>query len=295
MILLSGAGLVRVAQADIVTVGASQDNSMFSEAGDTENDLSNGAGFYLFAGATKDSQPGALVLRRALLAFDVAAAVPPGSTINSVTLTLYLSRARSVGDTVTLHRVLADWGEGTSDAPDEEGTGAPATTNDATWSHRFWPSTTWMNPGGDFDPTISASQTVGRDNGFVSWSSAQMTADVQGWLDTPASNAGWIVIGNEIGSRVAKRFNSREWTTASERPALEIDFTPLAETGACCALDGGCSVVLAPGDACTAPGEYQGDGTTCDPNLCPQPAGACCIPDVSATCVEQTSAACLAA
>jgi hypothetical protein len=51
LILLSGAGLVRVAQADIVTVGASQDNSMFSEAGDTENDLSNGAGFYLFAGA----------------------------------------------------------------------------------------------------------------------------------------------------------------------------------------------------------------------------------------------------
>ena len=283
------------ARADLVAVGASQDNSLYSEAGDTNNDLSNGAGAHLFAGATKDSSPGSPVLRRALVAFDVAAAVPAGSTINAVTLTLYMSRSRTQNETVDLHLVLADWGEGSSAAGGEEGEGATATTDDATWSHRFWPTALWTSPGGDFDPTPSASATIGGQTGDYSWTSAQMAADVQDWLDTPAGNFGWILIGNEIDSRVVKRFDSRENTDASRRPELLIDFTPAAATGACCAENGGCSVVLDPGGACVAPSVFQGSGTTCDPNLCPQPVGACCIPDASATCNEVTQEACTTA
>jgi spore coat protein A len=287
---IAGPGL-----ADTLTIGASQDNTMFSENGDTNNDLSNGAGDYFFAGATKDSAPGSLVLRRGLLAFDVAGSVPAGSTINSVTLTLYMSRSRSQNETVTLHRVLADWGEGTSHASGEEGEGITATADDATWSHRLWPGTTWSTPGGDFAGTASATATVGGQNGFYSWSSAGLAGDVQSWLDSPAGNHGWIVIGNEAGSRVAKRFNSRENTTSSRRPALLIDFTPAAPTGACCALDGSCSVVLDPGTGCISPDVYQGASTSCDPNLCPQPTGACCIADVAGTCNELTEAACATA
>jgi len=298
-ILVGAAALVLIsagsAPADLITVGASQDNSMFSENGDTSNDLSNGAGEYLFAGATKDSSPGDLYLRRALIAFDIAASVPAGSTINSVTLTLYMSRTRTQNETVDLHRVLSDWGEGTSDATGEEGQGITATTNDATWSHRLWPGTTWTTPGGDFAGTASASTTVAGQNGFYSWSSATMASDVQSWLDTPAGNFGWIVIGNESGSRVVKRFNSRENTTSARRPALEIDFTPPSPTGACCAPDGSCSVVLDPGAACIAPDVYQGATTSCDPNLCPQPTGACCTADVAGTCNEVTEEACTAA
>ena len=280
------------AGADLVTVAPSQDNSMYSEAGDVNNDLSNGAGDYLFSGATKDSSPGNLILRRALLAFDVAAAVPADSTINSVTLTLFVSRTKSGNETVDLHRVVADWGEGTSDAADEEGKGAAAATGDATWSHRFWSTATWSTPGGDFAASPSGSTTVGNQNNFYSWSSAQMATDVQGWLDTPATNYGWIVIGNEVDSRVVKRFNSRESPDSNRRPELEIDFTPPAPTGACCADDGSCSVVLDPGGACVSPSVYQGTGTTCDPNLCPQPTGACCIADASATCNDVTEEAC---
>ena len=292
MLLVSLLLLGVSADADLVSVGASQDNSMFSEAGDVNNDLSNGAGDYLFSGATKDSSPGSPILRRALLAFDVAAAVPAGSTINSVTLTLFVSRTKTGNETVDLHRVLADWGEGTSHAVSEEGQGATATTNDATWSHRLWNSATWTTPGGDFVASPSGTTTVGNQNNFYSWSSAQMAADVQAWLDTPVSNYGWIVIGNETDSRVAKRFNSRENADSSRRPELEIDFTPAAATGACCADDGSCSVVLDPGGACISPSVYQGSGTTCDPNLCPQPTGACCIADASATCNEVTEEAC---
>jgi hypothetical protein len=43
--------------------------------------------------------------------------------------------------------------------------------------------------------------------------------------------------------------------------------------GACCAPDGTCE--MTDRDNCT--GEYQGDGTVCDPNPCHVPTGACCI------------------
>jgi spore coat protein A len=72
-----------------------------------------------------------------------------------------------------------------------------------------------------------------------------------------------------------------------------IDFTPPAATGACCAGDGSCGVVLDPGGSCS--GTYRGLGTVCDPNPCPQPTGACCIPDAAATCNELTAVACIAA
>jgi spore coat protein A len=269
------------ASADVVTLGASKDNTIYSESGAE----SNGAGDYLFAGATKDGP-----LRRALLAFDVAGAIPAGSIVTAATLTLYMSRTRTQNQTVSLYRVLADWGEGTSDASGEEGAGAPATTGDATWTHRFYPGTAWATAGGDFAATASASAMVGNQTTYYSWSGPGLLADVQAWLDAPASNFGWIVRGNESTTRVVKRFDSRDNNDPSRRPALELTFTPPVPTGACCAVDGSCSVVADPGGSCA--GNYQGAGTSCTPNPCPQPTGACCLPDAAATCVEDTASGC---
>jgi len=90
-------------------------------------------------------------LRRGVLAFDITGNVPAGSTITSVTLTLNMSKTPSnTARTVELHRLLADWEEGTSQASGEEGTGAPATPNDATWRHRFFDTIFWTTQGGDF-------------------------------------------------------------------------------------------------------------------------------------------------
>lgn len=52
-------------------------------------------------------------------------------------------------------------------------------------------------------------------------------------------------------------------------------------TGACCYNDGTCAIKTEP--KCT--GTYQGNGTTCDPNTCPQPstAWACCNFDGTCT------------
>jgi spore coat protein A len=286
-VLIAATGLSAAgSNAATVTIGPSQDNTIYAENGT----VSNGAGEHIFAGRTNDGN-----VRRALVQFDIAAAVPAGSTISSVSLTLHLSRTRTQNQTVSLRRVLASWGEGTSNAGGEEGGGAAAVAPDATWTYRRWQTSLWTAPGGDYNGTVSASTTIGGGTGDFTWSSATMTADVQGWLNTPSGNFGWMVFGNESGTKVTKRFDSRENTTAAYRPRLVINFTAPALTGACCAEDGGCSVVLDPGSSCAAPSAYQGGNTSCTPNLCPQPTGACCLPNASATCDEVTAAECTAA
>ena len=121
---------------------------------------------------------------------------------------------------IELHKLLADWGEGTSQATGEEGQGAPATPNDATWRHRFFDTIFWTNDDGDFSATVSASQSVG-PVGQYTWSSAQMVADVQSWLENPASNFGWLVLGDESTIITSRRFDTRE---TANPPVLTIQY-----------------------------------------------------------------------
>src|SRR5256886_6057563 len=180
-----------LAKADVINISPIKDNTLY-EYDPAEGDLSNALGFHFFAGETGMSE-----LRRGVLAFDIAGNVPAGATITGVTLTLNMSRtALTTALTVELHKLLADWGEGTSQATGEEGMGAPATPNDATWRHRFFDTIFWTTEGGDFSGTISASQSVGAV-GVYMWSSPLMVADVQSWLNNPATNFGWLVLGDE--------------------------------------------------------------------------------------------------
>ena len=207
-----------VARADSVTVTANQDNTLFESA---TGALSNGAGDGLFVGTTNNGQT-----RRALIAFDIAGSVPSGSTINSVSLAMQMSRTSSGAQTVELHRVSTDWGEGSSDASGGGGQGSPAATGDATWIHAFFDTINWQSAGGDFADTSSATASVD-GSGSYSWGSSDaIVADVQAWLDDASSNFGWILIGNEAASPTTKRFDSREHATAENRPMLTIDFTP---------------------------------------------------------------------
>ena len=216
---LLSALLSSFAIAATININPVKDNTLY-EYDMSAGDRSNGAGIYMFAGRTNNG-----LLRRGVIAFDIAASIPAGSTINSVSLRLNMSRTVfATARTVSLYKLLTDWGEGTSDAELEEGSGAPATTNDATWRHRFFSTSLWTTQGGDFSTTLSASSAVG-DLGFYTWSSAQLTADVQSWLDTPASNFGWVIVGAEAVNETAKRFDTRE---SSNPPVLTIDFTPPA-------------------------------------------------------------------
>jgi len=211
------------ALADVVSLAPSQDGTIHSEDGA----LSNGVGEFVFSGRT-----GLSFNRRALLAFDVARHLPPGSKITQVTLTLHVSQNPSAAqpEPFVLHRVRAAWGEGTSNAGQPGGFGTAATPNDATWTHRLWDTAVWATPGGDFAGAASAVAVVPvTDDGVVTWgSTAALVADVQEWLDRPASDFGWILIGNETANRTARRFDSRESRHPHYRPVLTIEFVPPA-------------------------------------------------------------------
>lgn len=203
------------AHATSVTTGASRDNTLYAEF-DT---LSNGAGQTLFAGRN-----GLGDTRRALIRFDLTGLVPVGATVDSVVLELRLSNTQPGSRPVSLHRALADWGEGTSDAAGGEGAGAPATAGDATWLQRFFgASQPWTTPGGDYAPAASAMRPVGAI-AFYTWRSPAMAADVEFWRRNPSSNFGWLILGDATAGG-AKRFESRQSTTPANRPTLTIYYT----------------------------------------------------------------------
>jgi hypothetical protein len=204
-----------LASAGTVNINPSKDNTLYEYDPDV-GDVSNALGMHFFAGKTAMNE-----LRRGVLAFDVAGNIPPGAMITAASLSLNMSRTpTNDAYLMELHKLLADWGEGTSIAPGEEGTGAPATPNDATWRHRFFDTIFWSTQGGDFSATVSASQLVG-PLGQYTWSSAQMVVDVQGWLNNPTSNFGWLLLGDESVFLTAKRFDTRESTNP---PVLAITY-----------------------------------------------------------------------
>ncbi len=258
------------ARADQVTISASKDTTLYEDAPSS----SDGAGDYFFSGVNGGSSS-----RRALVAFDIVNSIPPGAIIQSVTLDLSVSRTHDGTTAIELHSVTSEWGEGLSRASGNEGGGAPAATDDATWTHRLWPSTTWKTPGGDYVATASATTTV-QGVGSYAWSSTTLVSDVQGFLDQPSQNFGWILIGDADPNAQAKRFDGRLTGTG---PQLVVDYQPpSAPSGACCFSDGSCGVQLAPGSSCG--GKYLGSGSVCAPGVCPEIRGACCADDAAATC-----------
>ncbi|MCI0675833.1 MAG: DNRLRE domain-containing protein [Phycisphaerales bacterium] len=242
-----------------VTLIADADGILYESGA---GDVANGAGQQLYAGNQSNG-----LRRRIVVHFDVSA-IPAGATIQSALLRLYCNQNNGVAFNVTAHRLNADWGEGTSDDSGNEGDGTAAATNDATWFHRFYNTVLWTTPGGDFATTPSATQAVGAPLVFHEWTSAALVADVQGWVDLPGSNFGWIVRGDEASPNNTKRFDSRQSGTSANWPQLEITYLPVGVMGACCLNDGTC--VEGTSSQCTAQGGiWQGANTMCSMVSCP--------------------------
>jgi hypothetical protein len=204
------------ARAEVLVVFPSRDNTLYeSETGAS----SNGAGSWFFSG-----QNNGLELRRGVLAFDLRG-IEPGAFIQEATLVLFMDKTfTTTARTIRLHRLLSDWGEGTTDAGFNEGGGAPSTPGSATWIHTFHPGSFWSAPGGDFSATVSAETDVGAAELPYSWSGPGLVADVQEWVDDPASNFGWILIGNEAVLGTAKRFRAREYPDSLTIPRLTLTY-----------------------------------------------------------------------
>lgn len=204
-----------------------KDNTLVQATNPT-GQMSGGQGD-IFVGRTgQDGQnPPVTSIRRGLIAFDLASGVPAGATISAVVLTVRDVQGLNGDQTVSLHRVTQDWGEGASTST------GPAANGDATWLDTFFNSAnpgaspTWTTPGGAFVATASGSTVINDDNGPLqsfSWSSAshpQLLADVQQWRANPATNFGWIMIGNEAAGNTAKRFNGGE---SANPPVLQVTY-----------------------------------------------------------------------
>lgn len=199
------------------------DNSIYEDSPDN----TNGGATALYAGTTASS------FRRALIRFDLTS-LPPSREIDSVDLRLVLEHSGTEtqdGDVYSLHRLTKDWGEGTQDSGLPGGNGTPAVEGDATWRSNFHNLELWTaeGGGGDIVSGVSASVEINRvdlfnsENNVYIFTSEGLAADVRAWIDDPASNHGWILIGNEFAQRTARRFISSEGEVGL-RPRLTVRF-----------------------------------------------------------------------
>ena len=198
--------LAHPASADMVTIPASQDATLFGASADNNNS-SSGPG--MFVGSDGMSRP-----KRGLIEFDIAASVPASATITSASLSLVLGQVAgsdATPRTIGLFDVTTNWAGGTNGTtgfpgPGFGGTGQGFTPNigDATWNFSKFDTIPWNTPGGggDFVSTESAATVVSQDlnTPYVWGSTAQMVADVQGWLDGALPNFGWLLKNDSEGS-----------------------------------------------------------------------------------------------
>ena len=114
--------------------------------------------------------------------------IPPGSTVNSATLTVFMNSSN--GQTINVHRVTAPWSESL---------------------------VTWNSFGGAYDPAVAASFTSN-----FGLQSVDLTGLVQSWVNGTYTNYG-ILLEEGAGLSACR---SSEFSTVSLRPKLDIFFTP---------------------------------------------------------------------
>lgn len=209
-----------VAAQAVAVVPCARDNTLYESAAGS---FSNGLGDSLFCGRTAQGRS-----RRALVYFDVAAALPQDAIVLAASLQLHVIFSTASGPTeVAAHRLQQTWGEGTSfSTAGGGGMGAPSTTGDATWVHASYPNVAWP-AGGDFVAVPSFLFTMPTQGSVSTFVNA---ADVQGWLQQPATNHGWLLKTDEAAPTArARRIDSRE--SSGPRPALEVSYLQPGATG----------------------------------------------------------------
>jgi hypothetical protein len=215
----------RLAPADIVHLSPAADTTILRNNGAPASRTSNALGDGIYVGRTYLFSDNT---QRGLIRFDLST-IPPGATISSVTLSLQMINVSPAAfeTPISLHRISASWGTGASMS--FGGGGAQSEANDANWYDRFFPGTggnTWTTPGGDYAATPSATTAMPITPGIqVSWSSAAMAADVAGWLGSPSTNLGWVLIGNEPTRGSSRKFGSSEHPDPASKPVLTVEYS----------------------------------------------------------------------
>jgi hypothetical protein len=205
--------------SNILRFAASQDATLYESL---DGEIASSLGTANFAGVTNQRER-----RRTLLAFDLTS-LPADREVIGVTLQMRMSKSASGPFDVSMHRMTTPWGEGSSAAASNTGgKGSSASAGDPTWIHAAYPDTRWSNAGGDHLMQASA---VTRVDNFVrySWSGPGLVEDVRLWAADDQPNFGWLIIGNELHQKTAKRFDSREHSEVTRRPLLLVELLPLS-------------------------------------------------------------------
>jgi len=218
-------GLLTPLIGETVILETAKDNTIFSE-----NNNSNGRGF-LFSGNTQGRTIDGTVLgsRRALIQFDLPGSVPSGAVIKNASLTVFYDRRGPISEGMEidtfLHRLIQDWGE-TGHSKVELGMGELPQPGDATWHFSFFDTKSWFVPGGNYENIPSATQIVTEvAPAVLTWNSPTLVSDVQGWVDDPEQNFGWIFIVDESVFGGVIRFLSRESNQVDNRPKLTVEYS----------------------------------------------------------------------
>eukprot|EP00056_Hartaetosiga_gracilis_P001442 m.44957 g.44957 ORF g.44957 m.44957 type:complete len:298 (+) comp10643_c0_seq2:69-962(+) len=200
----------------------SDKDTTICETEDASLSFSNARGDGLYIG--KISQG---LARRSLVYFDVSelrGELDTTSDIESASFILYERRINWPDDsTITVHRVLEPWDEGSSSAVG--GKCQVSSSADASWTLRnVGTNVTWMGgAGGTFEETPSATIQVSIGDEEYIWTGTGLLEDVRKWINGSEPNYGWIVIGNEIEDQTAKSFGSREYPDETKRPHLLLE------------------------------------------------------------------------
>ncbi|MCK5562186.1 MAG: DNRLRE domain-containing protein, partial [Thermoplasmata archaeon] len=126
--------------------------------------------------------------------------------------------------TITANPITKAWTEGT-------GEWNAATLIDVNWINAST-GDQWSAQGGDFSGSYSGS---GQTPTSFGWTAIDCKAMVNAWLDSTINNIGMILRADQAHEYL-KYFRSSDWTTAGERPKLEVTYVsnhkPIVRTGA---------------------------------------------------------------
>ena len=219
-----------VAAADITFQGTAQtdDNLLYSSADGVYN---LGANVEISAGADWTGS------RRSLLRFDLSSLA--GKTVTAVSLTLAKTSdsGNSYSQPVNLYQISsanAGWDEGASAY-------AAAKSGESCWAAKVYPSTPWAGSAGlgtagtadtkdtDYIATPLGSFTVANTDavGTLYTVNFASVSFLQDWVNTPASNAGFLLYSPALETASAWiAFGSSENATAGYQPVLTVTVVP---------------------------------------------------------------------
>jgi hypothetical protein len=230
----------RASHAATQVLAASDDT--FINGGNPDNN--NGGSNSLFTG--EDGHSG---LMRTLVRFAMPAGLQGRASVTGAQLSLTV-QALPMNQTMkagvlTLAAVSQPWVQGNGVGNDTYsytvGQACGGTITGTTWNQTSCAtSTAWTTPGGTVAASASGqASTAGVSNAPVVWDSSSnpaMTADVQRWIDSPATNNGWRIVSSTEGNAGwAQRFYSIE--AGSNAPSLSVTYSckpGFVESGTSC-------------------------------------------------------------